>query len=84
VRAETAKQAGQPAILEKKIQDLRDTAVTRLALAECDLVQISAITGHSIHSIPQILKHYLVMQPEMADAAINKLTIWLKKEGIAI
>jgi integrase len=84
VRAHAAKTSGQPDILNKNVQDLRDTAVTRLALAECDLVQISAITGHSIQSIPQILKHYLVMQPAMADAAISKLSNWLEKEGIAI
>ena len=67
-----------------KYLDLRDTAVTRLALAECTMAEISAITGHSLKTIQQIMKHYLVMQPEMADAAIRKLNAWMNKEGIAL
>ena len=67
-----------------KFQDLRDTAVTRLALAECTMAEISAITGHSLRTIQDIMKHYLVMQPEMADAAIRKLSAWMQKEGIAL
>lgn len=67
-----------------KYLDLRDTAVTRLALSECTMAEISAITGHSLQTIQQIMKHYLVMQPEMADAAINKLTAWMERQGIAL
>jgi hypothetical protein len=67
-----------------KFLDLRDTAVTRLALAECTMAEISAITGHSLKTIQDIMKHYLVMQPEMADSAIRKLNAWIAKEGIAI
>ncbi len=67
-----------------KYLDLRDTAVTRLALAECTMSEIVAITGHSLKTVQQIMKHYLVMQPEMADAAIRKLNAWMNKEGIAL
>ena len=73
-----------PSLAEKRFQDLRDTAVTRLALADCSLPQIAAITGHSPDSITQILKHYLVLQPEMADAAIAKLAAWLEQQEIAL
>lgn len=69
---------------ELKYLDLRDTAVTRLALAECTMAEISAITGHSLKTIQSIMKHYLVMQPEMADTAIRKLNAWMNKEGIAL
>ena len=69
---------------ELKYLDLRDTAVTRLALAECTMAEISAITGHSLKTIQQIMKHYLVMQPEMADAAIRKLNVWMEQQGIAL
>lgn len=82
VRAEAAKVI--PAIAGKKFQDLRDTAVTRLALAGCSMPEIGAITGHSQKTIADVLKHYLVMQPEMADAAIAKLQAWMTREGIAV
>ncbi|MBJ7535316.1 hypothetical protein JDN40_14485 [Rhodomicrobium vannielii ATCC 17100] len=65
-------------------QDLRDTAITRLALAGCTMVEISAISGHSLNTIQQVMRHYLVMQPEMADAAIGKLAAWMEKEGVAL
>ena len=73
-----------PSLAEKRYQDLRDTAVTRLALAGCSMAEIAAITGHSIPSITQIIKHYLVLQPEMADAAIAKLSAWLEAQHIAL
>ncbi len=71
-------------VADKNFQDLRDTAVTRLALADCSMAEISAITGHTMQSINQIMRHYLVLQPEMADSAIAKLQAWIAKEGIAI
>lgn len=76
--------ARHPAIAGKTFQDLRDTAVTRLALAECTLPQIAAITGHTQTSITDIIKHYLVLQPAMADTAIGKLSAWLEREGIEL
>jgi integrase len=54
--------------------DLRGTAVTRLALAECTTAQIAAITGHSPRDVDEILKaHYLGGQAELAEQAIVKL-----------
>lgn len=73
-----------PAAATKTFQDLRDTAVTRLALADCSMAQIAAITGHSLVSITSIIKHYLVLQPEMADSAIAKLSHWLEHQEIAV
>lgn len=58
-------------------QDLRDTAVTWLAMAGCTVPEICAITGHSEQSATQILKHYLARRPEMADAGIRKLVEWM-------
>jgi hypothetical protein len=48
------------------------------------LPQIAAITGHSLNSITQIIKHYLVLQPAMADAAIRKLSAWLSEQEIVL
>lgn len=73
-----------PALGEKLFLDLRDTAITRLALAGCTVAEIRAITGHSLETIHQVLKHYLALDDRMADAAIGRLKDWMEKEGIAI
>ena len=57
-------------------QDLRDTAVTWLALAGATLPEIASVTGHSLQSIHDVLKHYLARHPEMAEHAIAKLVEW--------
>lgn len=82
VRAEAAKAC--PSVADLQFLDLRDTAVTRLALAGCSKWQIASITGHSFESIDRILKHYLVLSAEFADPAIDLLVAWMEKEGIAI
>ncbi len=61
--------------------DLRDTAVTWLALAGCTIPEICAITGHSLSSATRVLKHYLAVHPEMADAAIRKMVAWYEADG---
>jgi integrase len=54
--------------------DLRGTAVTRLALADCTVPQIAAITGHSLKDVANILEtHYMGGAVELAEAAIVKL-----------
>jgi integrase len=54
--------------------DLRGTAVTRLALVECTEAEIAAITGHTLRDVRSILDaHYLHRDPALADAAITKL-----------
>lgn len=62
-------------------QDLRDTAVTWMALAGCTIPEIISVTGHSPQSATQILKHYLAVHPEMADAAIGKMVRWFDAGG---
>jgi len=54
--------------------DLRGTAVTRLALAECTEAEIATITGHSLRDVRSILDaHYLNRDPALAESAIRKL-----------
>jgi integrase len=54
--------------------DLRGTAVTRLALVGCTEAEIAAISGHSLRDVRSILDaHYLHRDPQLADAAITKL-----------
>ena len=54
--------------------DLRGTAVTRLALAGCTEAEIIAITGHTLRDVRSILDaNYLHRDPSLAAAAIRKL-----------
>ena len=54
--------------------DLRGTAVTRLAVAEATVPQIASITGHSIRDVQAILDaHYLNRDPALGRSAIQKL-----------
>lgn len=74
----------QPALADLRFQDLRDTAVTRLAMADCTLPQIASITGHSPEHITSVIKHYLALNNAIADQAIGKLSTWLAAQGIAL
>jgi integrase len=82
LKAEAAKVCKSVATL--KFLDLRDTAITRLANAGCTIPQIAAISGHSLQSITNVLKHYLEANVEQADAATEKLAAWLEAQGIAL
>lgn len=54
--------------------DLRGTAVTRLALAECTEAEIATITGHSLRDVRSILdSSYLNRDVGLAENAIRKL-----------
>ena len=53
--------------------DLRGTAVTRLALAECTVAEIATITGHSLRDVGAILDCYLNRDTALAESAIRKL-----------
>ena len=48
------------------------------------MAEISAISGHSAKSVQTIIDHYLGSTRELADAAIDKLIAWKKREGIAV
>ena len=54
--------------------DLRGTAVTRLALAGCTEAEIATLTGHTLRDVRSILDaHYLHRDPALAENAIRKL-----------
>jgi len=54
--------------------DLRGTAVVRLAIAGASVVQIAAVTGHSLKDVEAILDaHYLGRDIQLAEAAVLKL-----------
>jgi integrase len=59
---------------ELRFNDLRGTAVTRLALAGCSVPQIAGFTGHSLKDVERILNaHYLGGKFELAEQAMLKL-----------
>jgi len=73
-RASWGKACKKAAIADITFNDLRGTAVTRLALVGCTEAEIATITGHSLRDVRSILDaHYLHRDIEMARAAITKL-----------
>ena len=75
-RASWGKACDKAGIVELTFNDLRGTAVTRLALAGCTEAEIATITGHSLRDVRSILDtHYLHRDVEMARSAITKLEV---------
>lgn len=61
-------------VLGVTFHDLRGTAVSRLALADCSEAEIATLTGHSLRDVRSILDtFYLHRDPALAIAAISKL-----------
>jgi hypothetical protein len=58
---------------DRTFNDLRGTAITRLAEAGCTELEIAAITGHSFASVHRILEHYLAPTRRLAAEAMKKL-----------
>jgi Phage integrase family len=67
-----------------RFQDLRDTAVTWLARAECTIPEIASVTGHSQETINTVLRHYLVLDETINDRAMEKLHAWALREGLKL
>ena len=73
-RASWAKACSKAGIVGVTFNDLRGTAVTRLALAGCTEAEIATITGHSLRGVRAILDtHYLSRDPALGESAIRKL-----------
>jgi hypothetical protein len=70
-----------PSLADFTDQDLRDTAVTWLALAGATIPEICAVTGHSLQSATAVLKHYLGEHPDLARSALRHLSAWLAEQG---
>jgi integrase len=75
-RASWGKACKRAKIEEVTFNDLRGTAVTRLALVSCSESEIATITGHSIRDVRSILDaHYLHRDQALAENAIRKLEL---------
>jgi integrase len=73
-RASWGKAADKAGIVGVTFNDLRGTAVTRLALVGSTVPEIVSITGHSLGDVRSILDaHYLSRDPALGESAIHKL-----------
>ncbi|GLO68780.1 hypothetical protein MACH17_02970 [Phaeobacter inhibens] len=64
--------------------DLRGTAVTRLAMAGCEVPEIATITGHSLKDVGAILDaHDLSRNARLAESAIRKLEEYERETKIS-
>src|SRR5262249_39858687 len=80
-RASWGKACKKAGIADVTFNDLRGTAVTRLALVGCTEAQIASITGHSLRDVRSILDaHYLHRDIELARTAITKLEMAYAKK----
>ncbi len=71
-----------PTLADFTDADLRDTAVTWMANGGSTVPEIIAVTGHTLESATRILKHYLAVNPEMADTAIGKMLAWYDDQAL--
>jgi integrase len=79
-RASWGKACKKAAIAGITFNDLRGTAVTRLALVGCTEAEIVTITGHSLRDVRSTLDaHYLHRDVELARSAITKLEMGYAK-----
>ena len=61
-------------IEDLNFNDLRGTAVTRMALAGCPVPEIAAVTGHSLATVGAMLdRHYLGGQVDLAEQGFRRL-----------
>ena len=73
-RTSWGKAAQKAGLVKLNFNDLRGTAVTRLALAGCSVPEIASFTGHSLRDVERILQaHYLGGKFELAEQAADKL-----------
>lgn len=73
----------QPTVMGKFYSDLRDTAVTILAMAGLTKFEIANITGHSLATVEAILnKHYFVRNAELAASGGAKLDAYFENASI--
>jgi len=73
-RASWGKACKAAGVVGVTFNDLRGTAVTRLALVGATEAEIATVTGHSLRGVRAILDtHYLSRDPKLGDSAITKL-----------
>jgi integrase len=84
IRDRLAAERPELGIGDLHFQDLRDTAVTWLAMADCSIPMICSYTGHTLENATRILRHYMALNEAMAREAGAKQVAWLEREGIKL
>lgn len=70
---------------DKRLQDTRDTCITRLYEADVKLDKIPAWTGHSPNDRDDILReHYICLREAGALEAARKLASWAAQNGLSV
>lgn len=70
---------------DKRLQDTRDTCITRLFDTDVSLTRITAWTGHAASAAERILRdHYITLRESGAAKDAGKLAEWAKREGLAL
>ena len=73
-RASWRKACARAGVVGVTFNDLRGSAVTRLALVECTEAEIATITGHALRDVRSILDaNYLHRDSALGESAIRKL-----------
>lgn len=81
VRDRAAREA--PSVASFQFRDTRDTAITRLDLADVPITKIALWSGHSLKRIHDILqKHYLVATRAATRAAGERFEAWRQRTGV--
>lgn len=83
-RAASIKAGAMPAaFVAKRLQDTRDTCVTRLAAADVSLERIASWGGWAVETAKDILReHYLSLLDESALETAVKLRAWALRQGL--
>lgn len=72
-------------LMHKRLQDMRDTCITRLWEAEVGFDRMWAWTGHSKESLEDILReHYINVRKESMAELAAKLQGWADREGVKL
>ncbi|WP_303703379.1 tyrosine-type recombinase/integrase [Brevundimonas naejangsanensis] len=70
---------------QKRLQDTRDTCITRLFDADVSLTRITAWTGHAASAAETILReHYVSLREAGAAEDAAKLNAWAEREGVVL
>lgn len=76
-----ARAVSRARLQDRRFQDLRRTAVVRLAEAGCTVPEVASITGHSMDTCHRIIERYLPRTRRLAAAAIAKLEDYRASES---
>lgn len=77
--------AAPASLAEKRLQDMRDTCITRLYEADVPIDKIPSWTGHSPSEAGEILReHYIVLRNEGAADQARALEGWAQRNGLML